>query len=49
MDIALFLLVGIFAFCVIMIIVGADALERQFQRMHPPDDGMSEVKPDEHD
>lgn len=38
---------GIFAIGIILLCAGANEIERRWERHHPPDDGMSEVRLDD--
>lgn len=46
MDIGVWIVVGIIAVFSVLVVAGADVIERRYNRMHPPDDydGMREDK-----
>ena len=47
MDIGVWIVVGLIAMFSVLVVAGADAIERRYNRMHPPDDGTREEKFDE--
>lgn len=46
MDIGVWIVVGLIAVFSVLVVAGADVIERRYNRMHPPDDydGMREDK-----
>ena len=50
MDIGVWIVVGLIAMFSVLVVAGADVIERRYNRMHPPDDwdGMREDREDEH-
>ncbi len=49
MDIGVWIVVGLIAVFSVLVVAGADAIERRYNRLHPPDDwdGMREDKQDD--
>jgi len=49
MNIGVWIVVGIIAVFSVLVVAGADVIERRYNQMHPPDDydGMREDKQDD--
>ncbi len=47
MDIGVWIVIGLMAAFVVLLVVGSHYLERRYYRTHPPDDGIREERFDD--